>query len=262
MRKLLAGALASKAACAQMLLQSAVVVDTKFFLVGVSQPLSARDSPYRENSFPFDRLSGLADSDYQASAFHGLAIAWSQVKLGGVHVIAQAQPVAAGSHLLRVTGRADASAFMSDDFGLHVPGAASGATFRVTAQVAVNGSAFATTLPGWTAAYQPTGDLAAFSNWNTWVRVMRGDNGQNPAELRAGQACDARTNQGSGPFCGVAGQPGLRTVTFQLQNNGGAVQLDMRGWASAGTSTHQPTLPTTADNFADLGHSITWGGIT
>ena len=255
-------ALAGAPAHAQTLLQSTVMVRAQHSLVGVSEPLSASDYLYREGSVPFGRISGLADSDYQASVFHGLGIAWSQVGPGGVHVYAQAQSVASGAQLLRVTARGEASGFMSDYFSLSVPGAASGASFTVTAQVHVAGSAFAETLPGWTAAYQPTGDLAAFSNWSTWMRVMRGDNGQNLAELRAGQDCDARTNQGSGPFCRVSGQPGLQSITFQMENNGLAVQLDMRGWANAGTSIYQPQLLVTADSFADLGRSITWGGIT
>ena len=232
--------LAGAPAHAQTLLQSTVVVDAKHFLVGVSEPLSASDYLYREGSVPFGSISGLADSDYQASAFHGLAIAWSQVGVGGVHVFAQAQSVAGGAQLLRVTGRGDASGFMSNFCTRNVPGAASSASFTVTAQVNVAGSAFAHTMPGWTAAHQLTGDLAAFSNWSTWARVMRGDNGQNLAELMAGQNCDARTNQGSGPFCRVTGQPGLQTIAFQMQNNGLAVQLDMRGWASAGTSVYRP----------------------
>lgn len=261
-KALLAMAFASQAASAQTLLQSTVVVEAKHFLVGVDDPLSAADSFYREGSVPFGRISGLADSDYSALANNGLAIAWSQVQLGGVHVFAQGQSVASGSQLLRVTSKADASGFMSDFFSPSVPGAATGASFTVTAQVNVSGSAFAQTLPGWTVAYQPTGALAAFSYWNSWVRVMRGDTGQNLAELRAGQDCDARNNTGSGPFCVVSGQPGLQTISFQMLNNGTAVQLDMRGWASAGTSIFQPRLLLTADSHADLGNSITWGGIT
>ena len=257
-----AGALMGAPAHAQTLLESTVRVEAQHWLVGVDEPLSASDYFYREGSVPFGRISGLADSDHEAGAFHGLGIAWSQVEVGGVHVFAQAQSVAGGAQLLRVTGGGNASGFMSDYFKLSVPGAASGASFTVTARVNVAGSAFAETLPGWTAAYQGSGNLAAFSNWATWMRVMRSDNGQKLAELRAGEDCDARTNQGSGPFCRVSGQPGLQTITFQMQNNGLAVQLDMRGWASAGTSIYQPQTLVTADSFADLGRSITWGGIS
>jgi len=261
-KALLAMAFASQAASAQTLLQSTVVVEAKHFLVGVDNPLSAADSFYREGSMPFGRISGLADSDYNAQDHHGLAIAWSQVEVGGVHVFARGQAVASGAQLLRVTSKSDASGFMSDFFSLSVPGATTGASFTVTAQVTVNGSAFAQTLPGWTVAYQPTGALAAFSNWDSWVRVMRGDNGQTLAELRAGQACDARDNVDSGPSCSVTGQPGLQTISQQMLNNGTAVQLDLRGWASAGTSIFQPLQLLMVDSYADLGNSITWGGIT
>ena len=106
-----------------------MVVDAKHFLVGVSEPLRASDYLHRKGSVPFGRIGGLADSDYQASAFHSLAIAWSQVGAGGVHVFAQAQSVAGGAQLLRVTGKGDASGFVSDFFTLNVPGAASGARF-------------------------------------------------------------------------------------------------------------------------------------
>ena len=258
----LMGALMGAPAHAQTLLQSTVRVEAKHFLVGVSDPLSASDYFYREGSVPFGRISGLADSDYQATEFNGLGIAWSQVGLGGVHVFAQAQSVASGAQLLRVTAQGGASGFMSDFFTLNVPGAASGASFTITAQVNVAGSAFAETLPGWTAAYQRSGQLGAISHWATWMRVMQGDTGQKLAELRAGQDCVARTNVGSAPFCQESGQPGLQTITFQMQNNGLAVQLDMRGWASATTSVFEPQTHVTADSFADLGHSITWGGIT
>jgi hypothetical protein len=256
------GALMGAPAHAQTLLQSTVQVDAKHFLVGVSDPFSASDSFSREGSVAFGRLSGLADSDHQAGEFHGLAIAWSQVEVGGVHVFAQAQSVAGGAQLLRVTAQGGASGFMSDFFTLNVPGAASGASFTITAQVNVTGSAFAETLPGWTAAYQRSGDLGAISYWEAWMRVMRGDTGQQLAELRARQDCVARINVGSAPFCRESGQRGLQAITFQMQNNGLAVQLDMRGWASATTSVFEPQTFVTADSFADLGRSITWGGIT
>ena len=258
----LMGALMGAPAHAQTLLQSTVYVEAKHFLVGVSDPFSASDFFYREGSVPFGRLSGWADSDYRPGEFHGLAIAWSQVGPGGVHVFAQAQSVASGAQLLRVTAQGGASGFMSDFFTLNVPGAASGASFTITAQVNVAGSAFAETLPGWNAASQHFGDLGAISNWEAWMRVMRGDNGQQLAELRARQDCVARTNGGNAPFCRESGQPGLQTITFQMQNNGLAVQLDMRGWASATTSVFEPQTLVTADSFADLGRSITWGGIT
>ena len=231
----LLGALAGVPAGAQTLLESTVMVDAKHFVRGIDDPLGASDYIYREGIVPFGRISAVADSDHQAQVYNGLGIAWSQVELGGVHVFAQAQSVASAT-LLRVTGRGVASGFMSDFFSLNVPGAATGASFTVTAQVRVAGSAFAATLPGWTGAYQFAGDLAAFSSWKTWIRVMRGDSGQTVAELRAGQSCDARTNTGRGPLCRDTGQPGLQTISFQMLNNGTAVQLDMRGWASAGTS--------------------------
>lgn len=260
---LFALAAASQIASAQTLLQSTVTVEAKHFVVGVADPLSADDYLYREGSTPFGRISGVADSDYNPQAYHGLGIGWSQLEVGGVHVYAQGQSVASGPDLLRVTSRGTASGFMSDFFRLSVPGAATGATFTITAQVKVTGSAFAQTLPGWTGVFLPGGaELAAFSSWQSWVRVMHGSSGQTLAELRANEDCDARTNQGSGPFCRVEGQPGLQTISFQMQNNGTPVQLDMRAWTSAGTSIYQPQSFATADSYADLGQSVTWGGIT
>ena len=247
---------------AQTWLQSTVTVDAKHFLVDVGDPLTDSDYVAVEGSAPFGRISALADSDHDAQSFHGLAIAWSQVAPGGVHVQARAQSVASGAGLLRVTGSAQAAGFMSDFFSLSVPGAANGASFSVTALVRVDGSAFAATTPGWSGTYQPAGQLAAFSHWESWVRVMQGGSGQTLAELRAYEDCDERTNTGSGPFCRGGGQPGLQSITFQMINQGGAVQLDMRGWASAGTSVYQPTLLVSADSMADMGHSIAWGGIT
>lgn len=259
---LLLGLTVCAPALAQTWLQSTVVVDAKHFQVDVNDPWTDGDYVALEGSAPFGRISATADSDHQPPVYNGLGYAWSQVEVGGVHVFAQAQSVAGGPAMLRVTGSGQASGFMSDFFSLSVPGAASGASFTVTAQVRVDGAAFAETVPGWTAAYQPAGQLAAFSHWESWVRVLRGDNGATLAELRAGEDCDARTNQGSGPFCVGSGQPGLQTISFQMVNNGAAVQLDMRGWASAGTSIYQPMLLTTADSRADLGHTIAWGGIT
>lgn len=259
---LLAMAVTCHAAHAQTLLTSTVTVEAMHYVVGVDDPFSASDYLYRENSTPFGRLSGKADSDYNPQAYHGFSSAWSQVEVGGLHVFAQGQSVAGGDHLLRVTSKGTASGFMSDFFRLSVPGAATGASFTVTAQVNVTGSAFAQTSPGWTGSYQPAGDLAAFSHWESWVRVMRGDTGQNLVELRSREDCDERTAFGNGPFCRVTGQLGVQTISFQMLNNGTAVQLDMRGWASAGTSIYQPRQLVTADSFADLGNSITWGGIS
>ena len=259
---LLLGAAAGAPAWAQTWLQATVVVDAKHFVVGVDDPYTDSDYVGIESATPFGRISALADSDHQPPVYHGLGIAWAEVGLGGVHVYAQAQSVASGPDLLRVTGSGQASGFMSDYFALSVPGAASGAVFTVTAQVRVDGSAFAQTLPGWTATYQPVGELAAFSHWESWVRVLRGDNGSMLAELRAREDCDARTNQGSGPFCQTGGTPGLQTLSFTMSNGGTPVQLDMRGWASAGTSVYQPTTLVSADSVADMGHTIAWGGIT
>ncbi|MDO9092562.1 MAG: hypothetical protein Q7U99_08010 [Rubrivivax sp.] len=258
----LLGAAAGAPALAQTWLQATVVVDAKHYVVGIDDPFTDSDYLGIESATPFGPISALADSDHQPPVYHGLAIAWSQVGLGGVHVYAQAQSVASGPDLLRVTGSGQASGFMSDYFTLSVPGAASGASFTVTAQVHVDGSAWAETVPGWTAAYQPAGQLAAFSHWESWVRVLRGDSGTTLAELRAREDCDARTNTGSGPFCQPDGTPGLQVISFTMVNNGTPVQLDMRGWASAGTSIYQPTQLTTADSRADLGHTIAWGGIT
>ncbi|MBC7729039.1 MAG: hypothetical protein H7242_15765 [Microbacteriaceae bacterium] len=136
----------------------------------------------------------MADSNSRPEQFNGLAIAWSQVAPGGVHVFAQGESVASGAQLLRVISRGDANGFMSDHCNLSVPGAASGASFTVTALVNVAGSAFAQTVPGWGAAYPSAGELAAFSHWSTWTRVMRSDNRQQLAELRAVQACAEHTN--------------------------------------------------------------------
>ncbi len=257
----LLGAAAGAPALAQTWLQATVNVDAKHFVVGIDDPFTDNDYIGIEGATPFGPISALADSDHQAPVYNGLAIAWSQVGLGGVHVYAQAQSVASGPDLLRVTGRSEASGFMSDFFTLNVPGAASGTSFTVTAQVHVDGSAWAETVPGWTAAYQPAGQLAAFSRWESWVRVLRGDTGGTLAELRANEDCDARTNVGSGPFCRTGGTPGLQVISFTMVNNGSPVQLDMRGWASAGTSVYQPTTLVSADSVADMGHTIAWGGI-
>lgn len=249
-------------ALAQTWLQATAVVDAKHFAVGVDDPWTDSDYVSREGSVPFGRLGALADSDHQAQVYNGLGIAWAEVGLGGVHVYAQAQSVAGGPDMLRVTGSGQASGFMSDFFSLNVPGVAAGASFTVTAQVRVDASAHAETLPAWVAPpYPPVGQLAAFSHWESWVRVLRGDTGSTLAELRANEDCDARTNTGSGPFCTTGGLPGLQTISFTVAT-GTPVQLDMRGWASAGTSIYQPMQLSTADGQADLGHTIAWGGIT
>lgn len=259
---LLLGLSAGAPALAQTWLQATVVVDAMHFVVGIDDPFTDDGYLGLESATPFGRIAVLADSDHQPQAYHGLGIAWSQVGLGSVQVYAQAQSVASGADLVRVTGSGQASGFVSDFFALSVPGAASGAVFTATAQVRVDGSAWAETLPGWNGAYQPAGQLAAFSHWESWVRVLQGGTGSTLAELRAREDCDARTNQGSGPFCVADGLPGLQTITFTMTNNGTPVQLDMRGWASAGTSIYQPTQLTSADSRADMGHTIAWGGIT
>lgn len=248
---------------AQTWLQSTVVVDAKHFRVDTADPWVDADYVAMEGSTPFGRIGAIADSDLQPPVYNGLAIAWSQVELAGVHVYTRAQSVASGPDMLRVTGSAQASGFVSDFFALSVPGAASGASFTVTAQVRVDAAATAETLPAWVAPpYPSVGQLAAFSHWESWVRVLRGDTGATLAELRANEDCDARTNTGSGPFCTTGGLPGLQTISFTMVNGGAPVQLDMRGWASAGTSIYEPKQLSSADSVADLGHTIAWGGIS
>ena len=248
-------------ALAQTYLYAEVTASARHTEIGVNDPFAASEFDAREGSASFGRLSALADSDYQASAYNGLGRSWSEVAVGGIHVYALSQAVAGGQGPTQATGSGRAVGFVSDFFGLSVPGQASGAAFTVTAQVRVDGAAGATTTPSWTGAFQQN-RADAFSDWQSWVRVIQGVNGPTLAELRARQDCSARTSFGTPPGCVGSGLPALQTISFQMINNGGLLQLDMRGWASAGTSVNLSIGQVSADSWSDLGHTIAWGGIT
>ena len=248
-------------ALAQTYFYAEVSTSARHTVLNVANPFEASDFDAREGGVSFGRLSALADSDYQASAYNGLGKSSSEVAAGGVHVYALSQAVAGGQGPTGATGSGRATGFVSDFFGLSVPGQASGAAFTVTAQVRVDGAAGATTTPSWNGMYQQN-RADAFSDWQSWVRVIQGVNGPKLAELRARQDCSARTSFDSPPGCVSSGLAGLQTISFPMINNGGLLQLDMRGWASAGTSVNLSIGQVSADSWSDLGHTIAWGGIT
>ena len=248
-------------ALAQTYIYTEATASARHTEINVTNPFEASDSDTREGSASFGRLSALADSDYQASVYNGLGKSWSEVAVGGLHVYALSQAVAGGQGPTQATGSGRAVGFVSDFFGLSVPGQASGAAFTVTAQVRVDGAAGATTTPSWTGAFQQN-RADAFSDWQSWVRVIQGANGPNLVELRARQDCSARTSFSTPPGCVSSGLTGMQTISFPMVNNGGLLQLDMRGWASAGTSVNLSIGQVSADSWSDLGHTIAWGGIT
>lgn len=252
-------ALLAAPALAQTSLQAEVMARAEHQRRDDPNPSIASDYDSREASVPFGRINALADSDFEPGQYNGLGKSWSQVDAGGVHVYALSQAVGEPS-MERVTGSASASGFMSDHFGLSVPGYASGTVFTVNAQVRIDGTAMAVTMPGWSGSYQNI-DVAAFSRWESWVRLIDG-NGPLLAELRAREDCDARLRSHVAPQCVVDGQSGVQAVSFQMVNNGGLVQLDMRGWASAGTSLYQPEQHSVADSWSDMSQTIAWAGIT
>lgn len=258
---LLLGALPVAPALAQTYIYTEATASARHTEIGVVEPFVASEFEAREGSAPFGRLSALADSDYQTPVYNGLGRSWSEVAVGGIHVYALSQSVAGGQGPTSATGSGRARGFVSDFFGLSVPGQASGAVFTVTAQVRVDGAAGAATTPGWTGAFQQN-RADGFSDWQSWVRVIQGVNGNTLAELRAGQDCSARTSFGTPPGCVSSGLPGLQTISFQMLNHGALLQLDMRGWASAGTSVNLSLGQVSADSWSDLGHTIAWGGIT
>ena len=248
-------------ALAQTYFYAEVSTSARHTVFNVANPFEASDFDAREGSASFGRLSALADSDYQPQVYNGLGKSWSEVAAGGVHVYALSQAVAGGQGPTGATGSGRAMGFVSDFFGLSVPGQASGAAFTVTAQVRVDGGAGAATTPSWTGAFQQN-RADGFTNWQSWVRVIQGVNGPTLAELRAGQDCSARTSFGTPLGCISSGLPGLQTISFQMVNNGALLQLDMRGWASAGTSVNLVIGQVSADSWSDLGNTIAWGGIT
>ncbi len=248
-------------ALAQTYLYAEVTASARHSEVNVANPFEASQFDAREGSAAFGRISALADSDYQQQVYNGLGKSWSEVAVGGIHLNAVSQSVAGGQGPTGATGSGRAVGFVSDFFGLSVPGQASGATFTVTAQVRIDGSAGASTTPGWNGMFQQN-RADGFSDWQSWVRVMQGVNGPRLAELRAGLDCSARTSFSTPPGCISSGLPGLQTITFQMVNNGARLQLDMRGWASAGTSVNLSIGQVSADSWSDLGNTIAWGGIT
>ena len=127
--------------------------------------------------------------------------------------------------------------------------------------VAIDGAAGASTTPRWNGMFQQN-RADGFSDWQSWVRVIQGANGPNLVELRGRQDCSARTSFGTPPGCVRSGPTGMQTISFPMVNNGGLLQLDMRGWASAGTSVNLSIGQVSADSWSDLGHTIAWGGIT
>ena len=247
-------------ALAQTYFYTEVSASARHTEVNVANPFVASEFDAREGGVAFGRLSALADSDYQQQTYNGLGQSWSEVAVGAVHLYALAQSVASGQGPTQATGSGRAVGFVSDFFGLSVPGQASGAAFTVTAQVRVDGSAVATTTPGWNGMFQQN-RADGFSDWQSWVRVNQGVNGPTLAELRAGLDCQARTSFGTPPGCVSSGLPGMRTITFPMVN-GALLQLDMRGWASAGTSVNLSIGQVSADSWSDLGNTIAWGGIT
>ena len=215
-----------------------------------------------EGPGPFARIDVLADSDGQSNVYNGLALAWAQVGAGGVHVFAQSQSVSSSVNQQHTTGSGRATGIVADLFGLNVPGAAAGSLFTVTAQVRVDGSAWATTLPSWSGVYSAN-EVAAFSNWQSWIRLSQGASGPNLVELRAGEDCDMRTTANIPLGCVPWGPAGLQTISFQIINQGPLLQLYLNASASAGTSNYQNNPgQLVADSQSDLGHTVAWAGVT
>lgn len=248
-------------ALAQTYFYSEALATARHSEVNVANPFEASEFDAREGSVAFGRLSALADSDYQTQVYNGLGKSWSEVAVGGIHLYALSQSVAGGQGPTGASGSGRARGFVSDFFGLSVPGQASGAAFAVTAQVRIDGAAGASTTPGWNGMFQQN-RADGFSHWQSWVRVMQGVNGPSLAELRAGIDCSARTSFSTPPGCISSGLPGMQTITFPMVNNGALLQLDMRGWVNAGTSVNLSLGQVSADSWSDLGNTIAWGGIT
>jgi len=124
-------------ALAQTYIYAEVTASARHTEINVSNPFEAGDFDAREGSASFGRLSALADSDYQAPVYNGLGKSWSEVAVGGIHVYALSQAVAGGQGPTGATDSGRAMGFVSDFFGLNVPGQASGAAFTVTALTAL-----------------------------------------------------------------------------------------------------------------------------
>ncbi len=214
----------------------------------------------REGASPFGRIDARADSDHAPTQFTGFAQSWAQVDFGGVRLFTEAHTVSRLSDAPRVSAQSGALAGISDFFRLSAPGYANGALFTVTAQVRVDGSAYATTTPSWNGFFQPDqGGASVF--WDSWIRVIDSGSRQNLVELRNRQDCVAFNSAGSAPRCESSGTNGIQTISFQIANNGALVQLDMRGSARSVASSNQVLTSVQADGLADLGHTMAWGGI-
>ncbi len=206
---------------------------------------------------PFARISAIADSDGQDQVYHGYARSWAQVAAGGIHLYAHSMSVASALDNRHTTGSGRASALVDDHFGLNVPTAPQGAVYTATVQVRVQGSAYAAALPSHPITTSSS-QVAAFSSWQSWVRVSQGQNGPVLAEHRAGEDCDSRR---STP-CSSWGSSGVQTFSFQIVNGGPLLMLRLGAGLMAGTSNYllEP-LFMHSESGADMSHTVAWGGV-
>lgn len=258
----LMGLLGSMPALAQVHLYAEVAAWANHTRLDTGQNFSDSDLVSVDGAGPFARLSVIADSDRQPNLYNGLGIAWAEVGRGGVHVYAQSQSVSSSIFQEHTVGSARATGIVTDRFGLNVPGVAAGSLFTVTAQVRIDGNAWASTLPTWSGVYNAN-QVAAFSYWQSWVKLSQGANGPTLAELRARQDCDHRTTGGAPLGCVGSGLTGLQTISFQIINQGPQVQLYLNASLSAGTSNYQRDHgQLLADSGADMGHTLAWAGVS
>lgn len=258
----LLGLLGAAPALAQINLYAEVAAYASHTREDTGQQFDDADSAYLDGAGPFARISVMADSDGQPHLYNGLGMAWAQVGTGGVHLYAQSQSESWSIDQLHTVGSARATGIVTDTFGLNVPGAAAGSLFTVTAQVRIDGNAWATTLPSGSGNYNAS-EVAAFSHWQSWIRLSQGANGPTLVELRAREDCDQRTTAATPLGCVAQGPMGLQTISFQLVNQGPALQLYLNASLSAGTSNYQRDPgQMLANSGADMGHTLAWAGVT
>lgn len=227
-----------------------------------SQHFEVADTNHFDGPGPFSRLRLEADSDGQQNLYNGLAIAWAQLATGGVHLYAQSQSVSWSTDQRHTVGSARASGILTDSFGLNIPGAAAGSLYTVTAQVRIDGFAWASTLPVSFGA-DAASEVAAFSGWQSWIKLSQGASGPTLVELRASETCDQRTSVSKQYVCVASGPRGLQEISFQIVNQGAPLQLVLNASVRAGTSNYQRDPgQMVANSGADMGHTLAWAGVT
>lgn len=173
---------------------------------------------------------------------------------GGVHVSAVASASTSGTPGWTAGGgsSAYADAATGDSFTLFAPAYAPGTLLTVNASVFLHGSAGAAA-----GLANGSGSYDALSSWQARVSVW------NPSMLYAVQQTGSGNCWSNPSVPNGCGGAGFSTLALQFTvANGQTTSLSISGSARAAISAHASNNASAGGNaFADLSHTIGWGGI-